>query len=145
LGVRERIGFRGIALRRKAMAYHQPFNATRNALRNTRHFPIAWRRHGVKTYAAIGILRINTIHCKQMEMNVNIQRISKALYESHRAAFWLLSCAGATRPAAQRAKNRLYKNVKDVSNQPRIGARFANQATLSKAIALLALHLFITI
>jgi hypothetical protein len=41
MGVPERISFRGIALRREAMAYHQPFNAARNALRHTLYFLIA--------------------------------------------------------------------------------------------------------
>lgn len=61
-------------MRRKTLAYHQPFNAARNALRHTRYLLIAWRRHGAKTDVAIVIRRIDAIRKCVAIANIKIDR-----------------------------------------------------------------------
>jgi len=91
-----------------------------NALGHPGYFGITWRSHVVAGDCAFLIDYVEAVQCHGMEMDVEIQRIPKALHDADGAAASLAIGGGDSCPAADRGKYCTHEDLEYVADQGRV-------------------------
>jgi len=100
-----------IPLRTQAAFLNEPCDTAMYALRYTGNFLISRRGDAPEHWFALAVNHIDTIHCQDMKMGIEIQGITEALNESYGAAASLAVRGRNVRPAADRGKNGAHKSA----------------------------------